>query len=182
RRRGDELYVLYDLYGHRHPKEQELPHLEGFRGSRPVRVGNAASRQTQVDAYGELIEAIASHYLFMDRAPDRGVVRLLRDLGGWICEHWEEPDEGIWEPRSGPRRHTFSRAMCAAALAKMERLDAAFELGLYEPRMARANAAIRDAIEREGWSEARGSYVASIEDDHVDASLLLLSRWGVVDP
>jgi GH15 family glucan-1,4-alpha-glucosidase len=177
------LRSLYDLWGrHRPTKERSLPHLRGHRGSRPVRVGNDASEQLQLDSYGELMCAAATYYLRRDEAPDRSARRLLRGLGLWVCEHWDRPDAGIWEIRSRPRHHTFSQAMCWTTLDALLQLHDRFDLNIPVERVQRDAAAIRETIERRGWSERHGSYQGSFEEDRADASLLLLGRYGYADP
>jgi GH15 family glucan-1,4-alpha-glucosidase len=175
------LHILYDVYGNRPSDERVLARWRGFRGSRPVRVGNAAVEQRQLDVYGEVIDATAQ----MARAGarlDRESQHMLRGFGRYVCRHWREPDEGIWEPRSGRLPHTHSRLLCWVAVDRLLELA---ERGLLmrapvdELRVTRD--AIRHEIETRAWNEERQSYVAILDGDEVDATLLLLSWYGFAD-
>ncbi|HEU4631865.1 MAG TPA: glycoside hydrolase family 15 protein [Gemmatimonadaceae bacterium] len=176
-----ELRIVYDVYGRPDLHEEELPHLEGFAGSRPVRVGNAAQDQLQLDVYGEVLDAV---YQFVRRGGrlDRTTRRMLVGFGRTVCRRWREPDEGIWEIRATRRHHTYSKAMCWVALDRLLRLHEAGRLRLAAAPFARERAAIREEIERRGYSEALGSYVSVLDGAAVDASLLQLGRYGYADP
>ncbi|MGH7627987.1 MAG: glycoside hydrolase family 15 protein [Gemmatimonadales bacterium] len=176
-----ELQILYDVYGGPELKEEALEHLAGFAGSRPVRVGNAAEAQLQLDVYGEVLDAV---YQFVQRGGrlDRVTARMLVAFGETVCRRWREPDESIWEIRAGRRQHTYSKAMCWVALDRLLRLHAAGRLRVPAERLAREQAGIRDAIERHGFDERLGSYVSVLDGTAVDASLLQLGRSGYADP
>jgi GH15 family glucan-1,4-alpha-glucosidase len=174
------LRVLYDVYGGTPDAEETLDHLQGHLGSRPVRIRNAAAGQLQLDGYGELVEAVAE----MCR---RGVTlaretqTMLRDIGDFVCAHWREPDQGIWEPREPPRAHTHSRVMCWAALDRLLQLHrGGFLRRLAVDKIERERAAIRIDVEREAFNPALDSYTEVLGGDTVDASLLLLDRYGFV--
>ncbi len=178
-----ELQIVYDVYGETALAERELPHLEGFAGSRPVRIGNDARTQLQLDIYGEVVDAV---YQFVCRGGriSRATARMLTGFGETVCRRWQEPDEGIWEVRSGRRHHTYSKAMCWVALDRLLKLRDAGHLNGKVPvaRFTRERDAIRREIERRGYSEHRGNYVSVFDGDEVDASLLLLGRIGYADP
>ncbi|RPJ63224.1 MAG: glycoside hydrolase family 15 protein, partial [Acidobacteria bacterium] len=115
------LQILYDVYGRTRLEERELGHLAGYGGSRPVRVGNDAAGQLQLDVYGEVVDAV---YRFVCRGGrlDRATGRMVAGLGRTVARSWREPDEGIWETRGGRRHHTLSRVMCWVALDRLVRL------------------------------------------------------------
>jgi GH15 family glucan-1,4-alpha-glucosidase len=166
------LQVLYRLNGRADVAERELP-LAGYRNSRPVRVGNGAAVQLQLDVYGEVLVAAA---LFADFAGglDRDHGRRLAEIADLVCSLWQEPDAGIWEVRSEPAHFIESKMMCAVAL---DRAVALAERG-YLPRAnverwRHESAAVRAFVETRGFSEAKGSYIRAVDDDGVDASLLL---------
>jgi GH15 family glucan-1,4-alpha-glucosidase len=153
--------------------ERTLP-LAGYRDSRPVRIGNAAIAQLQLDAYGELMDAVfqyahRGYVLGFDTARDVGRV------ADFVCSMWRTPDSGIWEVRAEPRHYTQSKAMCWVALDRAVRLA---ESGLIPSagarRWASEAAAIRCFIEERCWSDARQSYAWYADSDELDASLLLL--------
>ena len=176
-----ELQVLYDVYGESRIPERVLEHLEGYARSAPVRVGNAAIDQLQLDIYGEVIDA-AWHYVRRGGRLDRTTARALAGFGDTVVRRWREPDEGIWEPRSRRQHHTHSKAMCWIALDRLADLCSRRHVPAEARRFAGARDAIRQAIEAHGYSERLGSYVSIFDAATVDASLLLLSLMGYADP
>jgi GH15 family glucan-1,4-alpha-glucosidase len=176
-----DLQVLYDVYGEARIPESILDHLEGYAGSAPVRVGNAAVDQLQLDTYGEVIDA-AWRYVERGGRLDRTTARTLAGLGDTVVRRWREPDEGIWEPRSGRQHHTHSKAMCWVALDRLVRLCERRHVQARAARFARERDAIREAIEARGYSTRLGSYVSIFDTEALDASLLLLSLMGYADP
>ena len=172
------LRVLYDVYGGVPAAEATLDHLHGYLGSRPVRIRNAAAGQLQLDGYGELIQAVSEHCR-RDRLLDGETQQLLRQLGEYVCDHWREPDQGIWEPREPPRPHTYSRVMCWVALDRLLDLERAGSIrNIPRARFERERDHIRDEVERRGFNPDIGSYTEVLDGDTVDASLLLLDRYG----
>ncbi len=176
-----ELNVMYDVYGETDLHEQVLPHLTGYEGSRPVRIGNAAHGQLQLDVYGELIDAV---YEFICRGGrlDHTTRRMLVGLGDTVCRRWSEPDEGIWEIRGGRLQHTYSKAMCWLALDRLLRLHQGGHIELPHRSYTATRRRIEDTIETRGYNEQIGSYVSTLDGDEVDASLLRLARHGYVNP
>jgi len=172
-----DLHVLYRLDGGLGHPEREVA-LAGYRGSRPVRVGNGAAGQTQLDIYGALF---ATAWLFSEGHHrldvDTGVV--LARIADRVCEIWRRPDSGIWEVRNGPFHFTHSKAMCWVALDRACRLAKRGELpDRHAARWEQEAAAIRDFIERECWSDQLRSYTRIAGSHDVDASLLMLPIVG----
>lgn len=176
-----ELKVLYDVYGDHPPEESEIPHLAGFAASRPVRVGNAAEGQLQLDVYGEVIDA-AYQLISRGERIDRTTAQMLVDFGKTVCRRWREPDAGIWEIRMEPQRHTYSMGMCWVALDRLLRLHEAKQLRLPVEQFAAERATIRREIEARGFNAQLHSYVSVLDGNDVDASLLQLGRHGYIDP
>ncbi len=177
RRTHPRLQVLYDVFGNPHERERVLAHLAGYRDSRPVRIGNAAIDQLQLDIFGELIDAVFERLRLGGRL-FKTSARVLVSFGEEVCRGWRQPDEGIWEPRSGRRHRTHSKVLCWVAL---DRLIALIDAGAVRgPRAAfvRERAAIAEAVERYGFDRSIGSYVASFGERQADAALLLLPRYG----
>ena len=172
-----ELQVMYDLYGRTDLDERTLGHLSGYRGSRPVRIGNAAHAQLQLDIYGELAASVA-RYVAGGGELDSSERRMVAGLARSVCRLWRRPDQGIWETRSEPRHHTYSKAMCWVALDTLRRL----KLVTDEAAVARECEAIRADVEAHGFNPAVNSYVAYYGSDEADASLLLLARHGYCKP
>lgn len=173
-----ELRVMYDVFGGIAPRERELDFLGGYFGSRPVRVGNGARHQLQLDIYGEVIEATAQ-YANVQGILDRATQKVLIGLGKHVATHWDSPDEGIWEPRGGRENHTHSRLMCWTAL---DRLLALSDKGILDgaPReeFLRERERIHRQIVMHAWNEKLQSYVNTLEGDGVDATLLRIPWYG----
>jgi len=176
-----ELRVLYDLHGNMPPQEQVLEQLRGYQDSRPVRIGNLAAGQRQLDVYGEVIDAVV-HFLQAGGTLDRETERVLRSWGKYVCRNWEQPDEGIWEPRTGRAHHTHSRVLCWAALDRLLQLHEKDHVRWAPADMFRKNRELlRREIETRAWNPALGSYVAELDGDRLDSTLLLLA-WYQFEP
>ncbi|MEZ0230896.1 MAG: glycoside hydrolase family 15 protein [Planctomycetota bacterium] len=173
-----KLRILYDVHGECPGAERTLDHLDGYRGSKPVRIGNAAIAQTQLDVYGEVIDAVTRSVREGARL-DRSTQKMLLAFGDYVCRHGGEPDEGIWEPRSGARHNTHSRLLCWTAL---DRLLALREGGHLPDGIVARFRESRDRFARDiregAWNEKLGSYVSTLGGDELDASLLLLAWYG----
>lgn len=175
------LQILYDVYGRTRLRETELDHLEGYEGSRPVRIGNAAIDQLQLDTYGEVIDA-AARYVEAGGRLDRATGRMLEGLGRTVMRTWREPDEGIWEVRGGRRHHTLSKAMCWIALDRLVGLARRGQVRGPVEDWRREGDAIRALIESRAYNPALDSYTSVLDGDEVDAGLLLLGLHGYADP
>lgn len=179
--KGLPLQILYGIGGERDLPETELSHLRGWRDSRPVRVGNAAGGQRQIDIYGEVLDA-ASRLLPTVDILDAATSRFLVGLADAASTLWSEPDQGIWEVRGGPRHFVYSKMMCWVALdraiAMADRLDAMDRVAPW----ARARRAIRTAVESRGWNATLGAFTQSFDDDALDASALMLGITGFLSP
>src|SRR5829696_4679132 len=175
-----ELQVLYDVFGEAKLPERELPHLEGYAGSRPVRIGNDAQGQLQLDVYGEVINGAA---WFLDRGGhvDRDTSRMLDGLGRTVCKRWREPDEGIWEGRSGRFHHTHSKMLCWVALDRLVKMHEAGHLEVSVDLFRANRDQIRKEIEVHGYNERIGSYMRTFDGEELDASLLTLPLYGYIE-
>ena len=175
------LRVLYRLDGGTRAVERTLP-LAGYRGSVPVRVGNGAAAQVQLDVYGDLFQA-AWLYAEAGRRIDADIGRRLAEMADLVCRIWTEPDAGLWEVRSGPRQFTQSKMMCAIALDRAGQLaEAGWIPSGHRTAWKREADAVRDFIDTRCWSPVRGSYVRSVGSDELDASVLLGVLFGYADP
>jgi GH15 family glucan-1,4-alpha-glucosidase len=176
---ADELQVLYGLGGERRIGEEALD-LDGYRGSRPVRVGNGAQRQFQLDMYGHVLD-LAWRWHERGDSPDDDFWRFLSELVECAARRWQEPDRGFWEVRGAPKHFVHSKVMCWAALDRGIRL--ARECGRRAPerRWAKLRTTIRSEIETRGYDARRGIFVRSYGSRQVDASLLLLPTVGFVE-
>jgi len=170
---GAPLHIMYSIEGAHDLKEQTLDHLEGYRGSRPVRIGNGAHDQLQLDIYGELMDAV---YLFNKHAMPIGYDQWvhLRHLLNWVGDHWQEPDAGIWEMRSAPRHFVYSKLMCWVALDRGLRLADKRSFPADRTRWLAARDAIYEEIMSRGWNRARQAFVQSYGSATLDASNLIM--------
>jgi GH15 family glucan-1,4-alpha-glucosidase len=181
------LRIMYAVDGSTELSERELGHLEGYRGSRPVRVGNGAATQNQLDTLGELADAIALfHRRRSDSAPNPQRWLLVRDLAERAAVAWHEPDQGIWEIR-GPSQHfVYSKVMCWVALDRAIRLSARAPAELVDAGQIeswrREQEKIRDEVLERGYDAELGSFVQAYDSKALDASNLLLARVGFVAP
>jgi GH15 family glucan-1,4-alpha-glucosidase len=178
-----DLNVLYTVYGSTEAPEKELDHLEGYDGARPVRIGNQAKGQYQLDMYGELVSAGYEFALHTDDPFDRYQHKRMRQLGEAICNHWQDADNGIWELRGEDKHRTYSKAMCWVGLERLRWLADENDLDdkLDVERFAAVQEEIRADIEENGFSEKQDTYMATYEHDRLDASLLLLVVYEYID-
>jgi GH15 family glucan-1,4-alpha-glucosidase len=166
------LRVLYRLDGGERAPERTLD-LEGYRGSRPVRVGNAAAAQSQLDIYGALVQT-AWLYAQAGGRLDRDTGRRLAGIADLVCRIWREPDSGIWEVRSAPSHFTHSKMMCWVALDRAAQLAGAGHVPARHAATWRREAlAIREFVETRCWSSRLGSYSRDADGSELDASVLL---------
>ena len=172
-----ELQVLYDVFGEAHLPESELSHLSGYANSRPVRVGNDAHGQLQLDVYGEVIDAV-TRFAARGGHVDRDTARMLNGLGETVCRRWREPDEGIWEGRAGRFHHTHSKVLCWVTLDRLIALHDTGRLRVDRDRFRSERDAIRTVIEARGYNPRLDSYTRLFDGDDLDASLLTLPLYG----
>ncbi|MFE2246167.1 glycoside hydrolase family 15 protein [Streptomyces lavendulae] len=181
-RNGEPLQIMYRVDGEPLVSEEILGHLEGYRGSAPVRLGNAAADQLQLDIYGEALYALSEGHEIAVQAGYQGWKVLSRTLD-WLAGSWDRPDEGIWETRGGRQDFTYSRIMCWAAFDRGLRLAAEFRRPADTERWTRTRDDILYQVMERGWSESSRAYVQHYGGDAVlDASLLLMPRVGFVAP
>ncbi|MFJ1703828.1 glycoside hydrolase family 15 protein [Kitasatospora sp. NPDC088346] len=174
---GADLQIMFGIRGERDLTERELDHLSGWRASRPVRVGNAAWRQRQSDVYGELLGAAHRLRAYL-RGLDAPTKRFLAGLADAAAARWREPDQGIWEVRSGPQHFVYSKLMCWVALDRAIELAEDLGAGDRVPGWSAAREEIRTAIEEQGWNEEVGAYTQAFGSDRLDASVLVLPIAG----
>lgn len=165
------LQILYDVYGHARLDERELPWLGGYEGARPVRIGNAAGGQFQLDVYGEVLEGVF-HFSPYAGEFDGATRRFLFDLGRSIEELWEQPDDGIWETRENRAHYTHSKALAWAGLTCLGQLCERHRWSAPVARYAVTAARIRTTIEES--MRRLGHYTRKLDDSELDASLLAL--------
>ncbi|MEY9964237.1 GH15 family glucan-1,4-alpha-glucosidase [Streptacidiphilus sp. MAP12-16] len=178
---GEPLQIMYRVDGEPLLTEEILEHFEGYRGSYPVRVGNAAADQLQLDIYGEAMYALSEGREIGLQADYRGWKSVARTLD-WLADSWDRPDEGIWETRGGRKDFTYSRVMCWAAFDRGLRLAEEWRRPADTAKWTQARDAILEQVMERGWSEKEQAYVQQYDGGVLDASLLLMPRVGFVGP
>jgi GH15 family glucan-1,4-alpha-glucosidase len=173
-----ELRVLYTVFGAMAPHEKNIQRLSGYLDSRPVRDGNGARHQLQLDVYGEVIDASAQYGEHIRRF-DHSSQKALIGMGKYVAGHWDQPDEGIWEPRSGRENNTYSRLLCWTALDRLLALDEKKTIrGVPRAEFTRERERIRQQIEQRAWNAKLQTYVSTLDGDDVDAGLLRIPWYG----
>ncbi len=177
---GTGLRVLYPIDPSVAVEERTLDHFGGYLGSRPVRIGNGAADQIQLDVYGEVLDALAfaCHVSEYDPAP---VWEHFRPIVDWVADNWDQPENGIWEVRGGRRNFVFGKVMCWVALDRAINLAEQFGLEGDRERWSEQRDRIKDQVMERGWSERLGAFKQSYEDDRLDAANLLLSMVGFIE-
>ena len=178
---GGTLQTLYGIDGREKLTEEVLSHWEGYQGSRPVRIGNAAYRQLQLDIYGELMDAV---YLYNKYGTpiSFNLWRDLRRLADWVCDHWQERDEGIWEVRSGRQHFIYSKMMCWVALDRALRLAAKRSFPGDLDRWRTNRDRIYEQVLRKGWNGRLGSFVQHYGAETLDAACLTMPLVFFLSP
>ncbi|RME63788.1 MAG: glycoside hydrolase family 15 protein, partial [Nitrospirae bacterium] len=175
-----EMQIMYGLRGEHEIQEMELPHLEGYRESRPVRVGNAASSQRQLDIYGELMDAVMRLSSYVGKI-DSKLWPFLKSICDYVCEHWQEKDYGIWEVRGGPYHFVHSKVMCWVALDRGVRIARMYGFRADLKRWQKTMKEIKKEVFMRGWSEKKKSFIQHYETDALDSSALLFPFYGFLD-
>lgn len=175
------LQVCYRVDGSLEVPERELPHLAGYRQSRPVRIGNAAALQRQLDCYGEVMDALYT-YAKWRRGVEAGLWRALRPLADYAAAHWPEPDESIWEVRGGRQQFVYSKVLCWVALDRAVKLAERYGLPGAAPVWRRERDAIHQAVMQRGYNSEPRSFTQTFDNQVLDSSLLLLPLLRFLSP
>jgi GH15 family glucan-1,4-alpha-glucosidase len=177
----DPLQTMYGIDGRRELPEETLDHFEGYRGSRPVRIGNAAADQLQLDIYGELIDSVYLYNKYGTPIYHQAWQDLCR-IVDWVCDNWDQADEGIWEIRGVRKDFTLSRLMCWVAIERAIRMARQRGLPADLVRWMRHRDDVYEQIMERGWSERRQAFVQHYDSDVLDASLLLMPLVKFIAP
>ena len=175
------LQIMYGIDGRHMEREQVLSHLEGYRGSRPVRIGNDAAHQLQLDIYGELMDSV---YLYNKYGTpiSYDLWTHLRKLVDWVCENWQDKDEGIWEVRGGRQHFTYSKLMCWVALDRGIRLADKRSFPAPRERWLKTRDEIYEEIMEKGWNRQRRAFVQHFGSNSLDAANLIMPLVFFLSP
>jgi len=175
------LKVVYDVYGRLGKPQREVDYLEGYRGSRPVHVGNNAEAQYQLDIYGEVMDALwlyAQNECDLDREMQKNLCR----IADYVADNWSYPDHGIWEI-PGPRRHyVHSKVLCWTALDRALQIAEKLGIGFNRRRWERVGREIRETVLKEGFDPALGSFTQTLGGSALDATAFIFPLVGFIDP
>ena len=174
-----ELQSLYGIDGRRELTEHVLEHLEGYRGSRPVRIGNAAHDQLQLDIYGELMDALYQHDKHAEPT-SRALWERIVELTDWVCRNWERADQGIWELRGGKQHFLYSRVMCWVAVDRALRIAARRRFSVRSAEWGHVREAIHADVDEHFWNDALGAFVGARDGDAVDSACLVMPIVGFI--
>ncbi|HKT21055.1 MAG TPA: glycoside hydrolase family 15 protein [Nitrososphaerales archaeon] len=173
-----DLRLMYDIEGDPHVKEKSLDHLDGYMGSKPVRIGNEASEQVQYDAYGYMLDSLyfsSSHGSAID---DEMYFRFVKPLANFLTEHWEEPGNGIWEIRNKHEHYVYTKAWCYAGLDRAVKIAEAAGHPDDIPRWKATMKQIKEEVLRRGWNGKKQSFVIHYGSSNLDAASLMLPLIG----
>jgi GH15 family glucan-1,4-alpha-glucosidase len=175
------LPIMFDVDGRHQLVEKELDHLDGYRSSRPVRIGNNAAKQLQLDIYGELMDAV---YLFNKHGAPISYEfwTSLRRLVNWVCENWQREDRSIWESRGTEQNWVYSKLMCWVAIDRALRLAEKRSFPADRDRWLRVRDEIFEEIMARGWSDKHQSFMQAYDSETLDASVLMMPLVFFVAP
>lgn len=175
------LKIMYRVDGSSDLHEEVLAHFEGYRGSRPVHIGNGASEQLQLDIYGEVLDSLYQGDK-QNLSPGREGWNRIRHVLDWLCNHWDQPEEGIWETRGGQKPFVYGRLMSWVALDRAIRIAMHHGLPADLQRLTTVRDAIYEQIMEQGWNTERKAFVQYYGADVLDASLLMMPLVNFVTP
>jgi GH15 family glucan-1,4-alpha-glucosidase len=175
---GRHPQIVYGIGGERQLDEHTLDHLDGYRQSKPVRVGNAAYKQRQEDIYGEVLRAAVLHY--EHQRPADTAWRILRALAEDAAQRWHEPGRGLWEVRGRPEQFVYSKAMCWAALDAAARLAERYGLQGRVDHWRSVAKDIQHTVLERGFNSEVGAFTQSFGSSRLDAAALMLPRIGII--
>jgi GH15 family glucan-1,4-alpha-glucosidase len=178
---GGPLNIMYRVDGSSDLTEEELDHWEGYRGSSPVRIGNGAADQLQLDIYGEALDSMYFADQHGLQAGHQGWVKIC-DVLNWVTDNWDQPEEGIWETRGGRQDFTYGRLMNWVALDRGIRLATRHGRPAPLERWRTERDAIYNQVMQRGWSTKRKAFVQHYKTDVLDSSLLRMSTVGFISP
>ena len=180
--KDEKIQIMYGINGEKELTEHILSHLDGYEGSKPVRIGNAAYIQKQNDIYGILMEVIYQQFIQFETSLEnseelwtitRGIVKIVEN-------HWTQPDKGIWELRTEDRHFVFSKLLCWVAIDRAIKIGQILRKGIHDEKWKALRTEIYNDIYKNGWNEEVGAYTQSYGSKDLDASTLLMEQYGFI--
>lgn len=179
----DTFQIMYGIRGERVLTEEELPHLKGYKDSRPVRIGNDAYHQRQNDSFGYLMDVIYQYHYYFPGTLDEveSLFGIVKNLARTVIEDWRKPDKGIWEIRGKEKHFVFSKVMCWVALDRAAKIALMHHNEIYATRWQAEAKAIREDVFANGWKEEIQSFSQTYCNSDLDSSLLLMETYGFIE-
>jgi GH15 family glucan-1,4-alpha-glucosidase len=179
----DSFQIMYGIRGERELTEIELPHLNGYEYSQPVRIGNAAFHQRQNDVYGYVLNVIYQYYKFFPGTLNEieDMWEIVRNISRTVSTHWEKPDKGIWEIRNDEKHFVFSKVMCWVAMDRAAKIACLLNKNYYAETWGDIANDIKKDVLTNGWKEELQSFSQTYCNTDLDASLLLMAEYGFID-
>ncbi|HET7361586.1 MAG TPA: glycoside hydrolase family 15 protein [Salinimicrobium sp.] len=180
--KDEKMQIMYGINGEKELTEHILPHLDGYEGSKPVRIGNAAYIQKQNDIYGILMEVIYQQFVQFETSLENAeeLWTIVRGIARIVEEHWMEADKGIWELRTEEKHFTFSKLLCWVAIDRAIKIGQILRKGINEEAWTELRKKIYDDIYTNGWNEEVQAYTQSYGSKNMDASTLLMETYGFI--
>jgi GH15 family glucan-1,4-alpha-glucosidase len=181
--KDEKMQIMYGINGEKKLKEYELSHIEGYEGSVPVRIGNAAYRQKQNDIYGILLDVIYQQLEIYDITLEHSedLWTIVRNIIKVVENNWRKPDRGIWEIRSENKHFTFSKVLCWTALDRAVKIATLLQRGLYVKKWSVLRDKIHNDIMKKAWNEERQAFTQAYGSKDLDASVLLMESYGFIN-
>jgi len=180
--KGEKMQIMYGIHGEKNLHEIELSHLNGYEGSKPVRIGNAAYIQKQNDIYGILMDVILQYFklypITLERSEDLWTI--VRNIVKIVKDNWQEPDKGIWEIRSEGKHFTFSKVLCWVAIDRAEKIARLLKWDSYARQWSELKDDIEVDIHKNAWSDHKHAFTQAYGTDDLDASVLLMENYGFI--
>ena len=181
--KDEALQVMYGINGEKRLKESELGHLSGYKNSKPIRIGNAAYKQKQNDIYGMMLDAIY-YYFYRFKTTlsySEDLWTIVRHAARIVEHNWKRPDRGIWEIRNGSKHFTFSKVLCWTAIDRAKKMAILFKQDQYIEKWQKLADEIHHDIEKKAWSKKKQAFTQSYNSEDLDASVLLIAKYGFID-
>jgi GH15 family glucan-1,4-alpha-glucosidase len=182
--KNDSFQIMYGIRGEKDLTETELSHLAGYENTKPVRIGNAAYSQRQNDVFGYLLNIIHQYYEFFPGTLDEleDIWEIVRNICRTISTHWEKPDKGIWEIRSGEKHYVFSKVMSWVAMDRATKIATSLNKPYYAETWGGIANDIKEDVFKKGWKEKLQTFTQTYCNSELDASLLLMAEYGFISP